>query len=371
VHGAGTTYGHIHSSPVFWKGPDQSWTYVWGENDRLKAFAFAAGKFTAVDKPTKSVFQPPMGMPGGMLSVSSNGTKAGTGVVWAVVPLNGDANMFRGVQGILLALDAQDVSKQLWSSELAGLRDHLGLFAKYVPPTVAGGKVFVATYGDQEPLMSYAGNNRPARFPNYYLTVYGLLPKPQNRPKPIINQEMDDVTVTKAVATTPIHLDTRTCAPSTAGNVYCTAAVSQLAGAPAFQTAVVPSGYDFGGCTLLTVITASKQSGLANTTGIGWYAADATPGSQAMTSGRFVPSGDLASAGNAVFKTGAPAIFHRFAAIANCSVGQGSFSKLFKPFMQFEDSPDGNIYRNWDTSANYTISRGAPQFDRTNAVIAP
>jgi transposase len=24
VHGAGTTYGHIHSSPVFWKGPDRS-----------------------------------------------------------------------------------------------------------------------------------------------------------------------------------------------------------------------------------------------------------------------------------------------------------------------------------------------------------
>jgi hypothetical protein len=29
--------------------------------------------------------------------------------------------------------------------------DRLGLFAKFTPPMVAGGKVFVATYGDDEP----------------------------------------------------------------------------------------------------------------------------------------------------------------------------------------------------------------------------
>jgi hypothetical protein len=370
VHGAGTTYGHIHSSPVFWKGPDKSWTYVWGENDRLKAFAFAGGKFTAVNQPVKSIFQPPMGMPGGMMSVSSNGTKAGSGIVWAVVPLNGDANRFRGVQGVVLALDAQDVSRQLWTSELAGPRDRLGLFAKYVPPTVAGGKVFVATYGDQEPLVNYAGNNRPNQFPNYYVAVYGLLPAKQN-PKPIVNQATDDVTVSKAAAATAIHIDTNTCDPATAGNVDCTAAMAHLAGLPAFQTVVVPAGYNFAGCTLLTVTTASKQSGLANATGIGWYAADAVAGSQAMTSGRFIRTAELVSAGTAVFKTGAPAIFHRFAAVANCSVGQGSYAKLFKPFMQFEDSPDGNIYRNWDTSANYAITRAAPQFDRTANVVGP
>ena len=77
-------------------------------------------------------------MPGGMLALSANGNKAGTGILWAVVPLDGDANQQRGVKGIVLALDAQDVSRTLWTSEQFVERDRLGLFAKFTPPTVAG-----------------------------------------------------------------------------------------------------------------------------------------------------------------------------------------------------------------------------------------
>src|SRR5207244_6626140 len=42
---------------------------------------------------------------GGMLSISADGNKAGTGILWALVPLNGDANQQRGVRAQLLALD--------------------------------------------------------------------------------------------------------------------------------------------------------------------------------------------------------------------------------------------------------------------------
>src|SRR5215471_8891710 len=65
-HGTEVIYGHIHGSPVFWKGPDRARVYVWGENNRLKAYGFAQGKFV-VDQPQQSTFQPPDGMPGGML----------------------------------------------------------------------------------------------------------------------------------------------------------------------------------------------------------------------------------------------------------------------------------------------------------------
>ena len=82
-------------------------------------------------------------MPGGMLALSANGNAAGTGILWAVVPLDGDANRQRGVKGIVLALDAQDVSRTLWTSEQFSDRDRLGLFAKFNPPIVANGKVFV------------------------------------------------------------------------------------------------------------------------------------------------------------------------------------------------------------------------------------
>ena len=119
-----------------------------------------------------------------MLTVSANGNTAGSGIVWAVVPLDGDANQQRGVKGILLALDADDVTRTLWTSEQVSQRDRIGLFAKFNPPVVANGKVFVATYGDDEPRQTYAGNARPTQFPkNYYVAVYGLqtAPPPAHR----------------------------------------------------------------------------------------------------------------------------------------------------------------------------------------------
>jgi len=183
------TIGHIHGSPVFWNGPAGNWLYVMGEGDRLKAFPFANGKFDLnATKQSKWVPQNPFAqpcgqearhwMPGGIISVSSDGNKPETGIVWVLVPANGDANSFRGVKGMLLALDAEDVSKELWRSQgndaaLSDTKDSLGLLARFVPPTVANGKVFVATAGDKEPLKAWCGA-RPQQFPNYGLVVYGL-----------------------------------------------------------------------------------------------------------------------------------------------------------------------------------------------------
>gem|GEM_PF-1412213 len=376
-HGAGgTVHGHIHSAPVYWKGPAGPRLYVWGENDRLRALAFDGAKFPNPGNPVMSVFQPPNGMPGGMLSVSSNGSTRRTGIVWAVVPSNGDANLQRGVQGVVLALDAEDVSRQLWTSEQAGVRDRLGLFAKFVPPTIAGGKVFVATYGDIEPLQQYGGNAQPNQFPaRYYVAVYGVLPAEHAHPAPVIvNQDQDDVTVTKAVtATAALSLNLAKCSPKGAGNLDCTAALATKFALPAFHDLVVPTGYDFAGCRLLTVTTASKRAGLAASTGIGWYAADATTAEQAMTSGRFVTTGAMKQVGVGQLRSSEPAVLNQFIGVANCSVGTagGSYDKLFKPFMQFENSPDGRTFRNWDRSANYRISRAAPKFDRTGDVLEP
>ena len=356
----------MHGTPVFWKGPDRSRAFVWGENDRLKAFTFQQGKFIDVATPKRSTFAAPQqSMPGGMLAVSSNGTKAGSGIVWAVVPLEGDANKARGVQGKVLALDAQDVTRQLWTSEDAGPRDRLGLFAKFVPPTVAGGKVFVATYGDKEP------NIRPPQLPaRHYVTVYGQLPHPEHL-KPIVNQARDDVAVITAVATAPLTLNSAACPPADPGNVDCTNALRQQFGAPSLHAVIVPANYDFAGCNLLRVTIASKQGGLANASGIGWYSAEASAGAQAMTSGRFLPNAELKQVGTGTLKSGAPAILHEFVGVANCTAGDASFDKLFKPYMQFENSPDGNIYRNWDAAENYRISRGITQFDRSADVLAP
>ena len=370
-HGAGTTYGHIHSSPIFWQAPDVARLYVWGENDRLKAYKFRNGKFVDLDKPATSIYQPPNGMPGGMLALSSNGTKAGSAIVWAIAPLNGDANTFRGVRGNVLALDARDVSRQLWTSELAGARDRLGLFAKYVPPTVAGGKVFVATYGDNEALRKWNPNESPNTRPaNYYLTVYGLLP-PAVEPKPVVNKDSDDITVVRARITEAVKLSTTDCSAASTGSVDCTALLEKKYAAPSVHTLIVPSGYDWAGCSLVRITTASKQGARDVTSGVGWYAAEATAGSQSMTSGRFVQPAMFKQVASAVLKVQAPAILDEFIAVAACTAGNGSLDRLFKPYMQFDNANDGNIYRNWDRSPNYRISRAVPAIDRRAEVLQP
>jgi hypothetical protein len=120
-----------------------------------------------------------MWMPGGFLGVSSNGSTPGTGIVWAIVPANGDGNSCRGVKGMLIAFDAEDITKELWRSQrkdptASDNKDSFGLLARFNPPTIANGKVFLGTAGGAEPLHRYGGP-RPAPGPaNYYLAVYGL-----------------------------------------------------------------------------------------------------------------------------------------------------------------------------------------------------
>jgi hypothetical protein len=378
VHAFGVTvqadgrehHGNIHGSPVFWNGPDVARIYVWGENSRLKAFTFSQGRLQNVANPKMSAFQPPPGMPGGMLALSANGRTAGTGIVWAVVPFDGDANVQRGVNGIALALDAQDVSRTLWTSEQIAQRDRLGLFAKFNPPVVAAGKLFVPTYGDTEPRRTYGGDSRPNAFPNYYVAVYGLLPTPPVRP--VVDQARDDVTVLRAV-TSPLALSTSQCAVIDGTSVDCTAALAQATGTPAFHRVVFAAGQDVSGCAVVRVTTVSKDTGIANASGIGFWSSQATDGNLAAEdSGRFVPKAALKRVGAATLRNGASAELHEFVGVTNCPLGQGSsMARLFKPFMQFEVAPDGRTFRNWDLADNYRISRTVTQFDRSTDVLRP
>lgn len=367
VHDGQTHYGNIHGSPVYWKGPDTERIYAWGENSKLKAFRLKNGLVDGAAQ--ESTFQPPLGMPGGMVSLTADGSQAGTGIVWAVVPLDGDANRQRGVQGIVLALDAEDVSRTLWTSERVVARDRLGLFAKFVPPTVAGGKLFVATYGDNEPLRTYAGN-RPQQFAaNYYVTVYGMDAAPPPH-REVVNQNSEDVAVVRA-ATGPLTLDTKTCKQIDADSLDCTEALSQQVGRPSLHRVILAPQQDVSACALLRVTAASKDDGLRNASGIGFWSSQALAGNQAAEdSGRFVPRAKLAAVGTGTLKDGAAATLFEFVGIVNCGASNSPESTtLFKPYMQFENAADGRIFRNWDLADNYVISRAVPGFDRARDVL--
>jgi hypothetical protein len=89
--------------------------------------------------------------PGGAMSVSANGSS--NGILWAVQRNDVTA------PGVLFAYDPRhngSTLQVLYSSAQAGTRDTLDLAAKFSIPTVANGKVYVAS--------------------NSALTIYGLLP---------------------------------------------------------------------------------------------------------------------------------------------------------------------------------------------------
>jgi hypothetical protein len=143
---------HIHGTPVYMERANNGVLYVWGENERLKAYNvdFATKRITKFSAQGTKVasgnnMPPPGGMPGGRLVVSSNGTTPGTGVVWGTYPVLGDANSMV-VPGALVAYDATPTANGKLKELFHSKPDELGFFAKYSTPVVANGKVYVGTF---------------------------------------------------------------------------------------------------------------------------------------------------------------------------------------------------------------------------------
>jgi hypothetical protein len=95
------------------------------------------------------------------MSLSANGTTAGSAILWAAYSLNGRANGF-AYPGILRAFDASDVTKELWNSEQVSARDSAGSWAKWCPPTIAAGKVYLATFDNVLNVYGILGGNATA-----------------------------------------------------------------------------------------------------------------------------------------------------------------------------------------------------------------
>lgn len=134
--------GLVLSGPVWWEGPAGSFLYLWNQADVLKKFRFHGTAFDTQPAARGKVAS--HGSPGGALTISADGTKAGSGIVWAMLPLNKDAD-HGNVPGVLRAFNAETI-QELWNSEGNFSRDRLGTLVKFVPPTVVGGKVYVPTY---------------------------------------------------------------------------------------------------------------------------------------------------------------------------------------------------------------------------------
>jgi uncharacterized repeat protein (TIGR03806 family) len=143
------TSDQLHGGMVWWDGPGFSCGYIWPASVYLQQYQFnrTANQFI-LPAFAQSPSSAPGGQPGGILALTANGTNTGTGILWASVQLTGNAN--QSVRpGILHAYDAQNVNHELWNSEQISARDSVGNFAKFVAPTVANGKVYLATFSGQ------------------------------------------------------------------------------------------------------------------------------------------------------------------------------------------------------------------------------
>ena len=154
------THGNCHGSAVYWNGPVGPQVYIWPEFAHLTAFKLNGGKLDSAPASSSAVAVPD-GMPGAFLSLSADGGKAGTGIVWSSAPFDANAN-WDTVPGILRAYDASDLSHEIWNSKMMPDRDSAGLFAKFCAPTVVNGRVYLSTFGNQLQVYGLLGSVVPA-----------------------------------------------------------------------------------------------------------------------------------------------------------------------------------------------------------------
>ena len=143
------TSGIIMIGPIFWNSPNYGPVlYLWGPGDYLKAFEFLNGSFQTAPVSKSTMTSPSGNSNAAGLSLSANGSTSGTGIVWASVSYSGDSNQ-QTVPGILRAFDATNLNTELWDSKQNAARDDVGNYAKFAPPTIANGKVYLATFSNQ------------------------------------------------------------------------------------------------------------------------------------------------------------------------------------------------------------------------------
>ncbi len=125
AHGlAGGEFG----TPAWFNGT----IYYGAVDDYIRAYHVSAARLPSSPSAISSNSFP---FPGVTPSISANGSS--NGILWAIS--NTDP-------GVLYAYKASDIADELYNSNMAASeRDHFGSGNKFVPPTIANGRVFLAT----------------------------------------------------------------------------------------------------------------------------------------------------------------------------------------------------------------------------------
>lgn len=153
----------IFATGAFWNNT----FYLAGVGGHLSAFPFnTTSRMFGITATSQSPGS--FGFPGSTPSVSSQGSS--NGIVWALDNGNYCTPQSRGCGSTVLhAYDAGNLANELWNSSILN-GDAAGYAVKFTVPTVANGKVYVGTRGNN------TGGPFGSTSVSGELDVYGLLP---------------------------------------------------------------------------------------------------------------------------------------------------------------------------------------------------
>ncbi len=185
---------------AFWPGSTGGTLYAWPGLDSLHAYTLNADTSTFTQSFAGTYNLP--GQPSTALAISANGTTSGTGILWAPTTTKTVQANGVGQSGELHAYDAANPGQELWNSEMAA-SDRMGSLAKWVPVTVANGRVYVAN-------SAFVGN-----YGDGSVVVYGLKSSISSHVLPSVSlaSPVDGYT---AVSGNPINITTSASANSSA-----------------------------------------------------------------------------------------------------------------------------------------------------------
>ena len=212
--------------PAYWNGN----VYWSGANDAVKAFSFNANTGLVSTAPTSQTQT--FGWFGLTPSISANGTTAG--ILWGLVPGAYDSTCSVGSScQALYAYDATNLANMLYNSnQAAGNRDALGAGVKFLPPTIANGKVYVGSQST--------------------VSAFGLLTaaNPTVSPAAGTYSSAQTVTLTDTTPGAVIYYTINGTMPTTASTQY--SAPLQISATTTIAAIAAASGYTNSGVTSAT-----------------------------------------------------------------------------------------------------------------------
>ena len=151
--------GGVFGVPAYWNNT----IYFWGAGDVLKSIPITSGLPNFSNISSNAIA---LKWPGATPSISSNGTAAGTGIVWAI-----DSSQY-GSPGpgpgpaVLHAINATSIASELWNStQAANSRDKAGNAVRFATPTISNGKAYVGTASEVDVYGLLSAGSTPTATP--------------------------------------------------------------------------------------------------------------------------------------------------------------------------------------------------------------